>query len=202
MDFVPDRNAQKAKEEEIERLVVSFAETHSPLTSSQAKTLIGTFITITPPLCPSFLDVHYMTIADLGRGGGESRKLGNITLNWRRLFELVPDVTLAGGAAAETAWLIPFAALYIWMKLWKASKVKLKEEDAFVVYSLWLHRDINKKISEEDAFLKTKALAKKHNLAGFTKEKFTKIINKLLSFDCIEINEGVIWMREWVRIKY
>src|SRR5438093_1186359 len=124
MNFTPDHNAQQAKEKEIETLVLSFAETHSPLDASQAKKLIGTFVTISPPLDPSFQHAHWMTVAALGRGGGESRKSGNIMLNWRKLFELAPEATLAGGAAVETPWLIPFAALYVWMRLWKASEVK------------------------------------------------------------------------------
>jgi hypothetical protein len=88
------------------------------------------------------------------------------------------------------------------MKLWNAASVSLEDEDAFVVYSLWIHRNGENKISEEDAFLKTETLAKKHGLPAIKKEGFTKIINKLLSLECVEMEEGVIWLREWVRIKY
>jgi hypothetical protein len=203
MDLSPDHHAQKAKEKEIETLVVAFADEHSPLNASQAKKLIGTFITLTPPLKPPIV-LHHMAMARFGEGGTVSRKPGNITLNWRRLFELAPDVTLAGATAAETQapWLILVAALYIWAKLWKAASIKLDQEDALVVYSLWLHRNSKNRIPEEDAFLKTNELATKHKLPIFDKEKFTRIINKLLSIDCIEINNGVIWLCEWVTIKY
>jgi hypothetical protein len=203
MDLSPDHHAQKAKEKEIETLVVAFADEHSPLNASQAKKLIGTFITLTPPLKPPLL-MDYMTVGSLGRGGTVSRKPGNITLNWRRLIELIPDVTLAGATAAETQtpWLVLIAALYIWTKLWKAASIKLDEQHALVVYSLWLHRNSENKILEEDAFLKTNELAQKHNRPVLNKEKFTRIINKLLSIDCIEIDGGVIWLCEWVTIKY
>jgi len=124
MDYTPDTNGQEAKKREIETLLFAFAEGRPQLQSSHIYQLIDSFITITPPQNPPLL-VHYITIARLGQAGGESRKPGNIILNWKRLFELVPDITIAGAGATEAQWLIPFAALYIWMKLWNVTSVNL-----------------------------------------------------------------------------
>ena len=141
-------------------------------------------------------------MSELGKGGAKSRKPGNITLNWRKLFELIPDVTLAGASVVGAQWLIPFAALYIWTRVWQAAAVELEEEDAFVVYSLWLHRNDRRRLTEDEAFLQTKALSKKHGLPAINKKKFKQIINKLLSLECIEMNNDVIRLRERVVIKY
>jgi hypothetical protein len=146
--------------------------------------------------------MELIVMSRLGQDGSKSRKPGNVTLNWRRLFELVPDATLAGASATEARWLIPLAALYIWMKLWKVATIDIEEGDAFVLYSLWLHRSEKKRIAEEEAFSRTKSLAEKHELPVLTRKKFDQAINKLLSLECIEMDEGVIWLREWVRIKY
>ena len=201
MSHTPDNAAREAKEKEIEALLSTFAEGCPSLDPRQTQQLIGTFVTITPPLLPPVV-LKLLTISELGQGGGDTRKPGNITLNWRKLLELVPDVTLAGAGAAGSPWLIPFAALYVWMRLWNAASVSLEEEDAFIVYSLWIHRNGENKISEEDAFLRTETLAKKAGRPAIKKEAFTKIINKLLSLECVEMEKGVIWLREWVRIKY
>ncbi len=201
MNYTPDNAAQEAKEKEIEALLTTIAEECRSLNPREAQKLVGTFLTITPPLLPPTV-MKFMTISELGRGGGDTRRPGNITLNWRKLFELVPDVTLAGAGAAGSPWLIPFVALYVWMKLWNTASVRIEEGDAFVVYSLWINRNEENKISEEDAFLKTETLAKTHGLPAIKKEEFTRIINKLLSLECVEIEGGVIWLREWVRIKY
>jgi hypothetical protein len=200
MDYTPDNAALKGKKAEIQKLLLTFTETHVSLEPSDAETLIETFVTLTAPLDPPVV-IRYITIGDLGKGGGSSRKPGNVTLNWKNLFELVPDITLAGAGAVGVPWLIPFAALYIWMKLWKTTEINLTEEDAFVIYSLWTHRDAGKKIPENEAFLKTEALAKRHGIP-LTKKRFTEIISKLLALECIELDSGVIWLREWVRVKY
>jgi hypothetical protein len=201
MDYTPDKAAQAAKQKDIETLLVTFGEDHTALDPEQAKQLIDSFVTISPPLNPPLL-MELTVMSNLGRGGGKSRKPGNIRLNWRRLFELVPDVTLAGAGAATAHWLIPFAALYVWMKLWNAATVNIEEEDAFFLYSLWLHRNDESRISEDEAFSKTESLIKNHGLPLIKRETFDQAINKLRSLECIELDGGVIWLREWVIIKY
>lgn len=201
MVYTPDKAALEGKKAEIQNLLSTFAERHPCLVQSDVQNLIGSFVTLTAPLDSPTL-IRFLTIAELGRGGGNSRKPGNITLNWSNVFELVPDITLAGASTVGVPWLLPFAALYIWMKLWKSSEVNLAEEDAFVVYSLWIHRDERNKIAEDAAFQKMQVLARQHGIPPLTKTRFTEIINKLLSLECIEMESGVIWLREWVRIKY
>lgn len=202
MDYTPDHDAQAIKEKELETLLNEFIESRAAAHSGEhAKKLIGSFVTLSPPLDPPLM-MELIVMSRLGQGGGTSRKPGNVTLNWRRLFELVPDATIAGASATEARWIIPFAALYIWMKLWKVATINIEEEDAFVLYSLWLHRNEKKRIVEEEAFSRTKLLGEKHGLPAMTRKKFDQAISKLLSLECIEMDEGVIWLREWVRIKY
>lgn len=201
MDYTPDNAALSAKRSEIEMLLASLGTVQKTLTAEQSERLIESFMTISPPLNPPIV-ATFTVMSQLGRGGAKSRKPGNIRLNWRRLFELVPDVTLAGAGTAEAQWLVPFAALYIWMKLWKAATVSINENDAFVLYSLWHHRNDKVRIPEDEAYSNIKALAKTHSLPIFEREIFDQSINKLLSLECIELNAGVIWLREWVSIKY
>ncbi len=184
MDYTPDNAAREAKETEIQRLLLAFAKKHPSLVPSEVQKLIGSCVTVTAP--------------------GISRKPGNITLNWASVFQIVPGAALAVGGAIDDPWLMLFAALELWGKLSKVLffEVTLMEEDAFVVFSLWLHRDGKNKIAEDDAFLKTKALAKKHGISLPTKKRFREIVSKLLLLGCIEIESGVIRLIERVRITY
>ena len=77
------------------------------------------------------------------------------------MFELVPDATLAGAAGFTEKWLLVFAGLYIWMKIWKAATIELQESDALILYVLWQNRDSRNKISEELAFLKLTETARR-----------------------------------------
>lgn len=201
MDYTPDRAAQQAKRKEIETILASLGEGHATLAPTQIKQLVDSFVTISPPLDPPLL-ITFTVMANLGRGGGNSRKPGNITLNWRKFFDLVPDVTLAGAGAVGTNWLIPFAALYIWVKLWNAATIKIDEKDAFILYFLWTHRNDEDRISEDEGFSKTNLLAEKHRMPSVKREAFDQAVNTLSSLDCIELKAGIIWLREWVRIKY
>jgi len=202
MDYTPDHAAKATKQKEIEALLEAFGESHhATIAPEDAKQIFDNFITISSPLNPP-IAIEFMVMSRLGSGGTSSRKPGNIRLNWRQLFELVPDVTLAGAGAAGARWLIPFAALYIWMKLWNVATIEIEEKDAFVLYSLWLHRNEKKRIPEDEAFLKTELLAKKHGLPLLTKQQFDEAINKLLSLECLEVDNGDIWLREWIVVKY
>jgi len=201
MDFTPDRAAQEAKQKEIEALLEQSSEGGATLTPTQIKQLVDSFISISPPLDPPHL-MTFTTMAALGRGGANSRKPGNITLNWRRLFDLVPDITLAGAGAVGTTWLLPVAALYVWMKLLNSATIKIEEKDAFVLYALWTHKNDKDRISEDDGFAKSNLLAEKHGMPPIQRDTFDRAVNKLSSLDCIELEAGIIWLREWVRIKY
>lgn|SRR5215472_719943 len=199
-EYTPDNRAREAKEKEIEELLTEFAR-ELDANLEVLRQLMGTYITLTPPLKPPY-SIQYIAGAQLGKGGAITRKPGNIRLNWRKLFELVPDVTIAGAGAAAETWLIPFAALYVWMKLWNVATIELKEEDAFVICSLWRHRGQDNRIPEDEAFAKATALAKENGLPILTKDRFSEILTKLATLECIELKEGTIWLREWVRTTY
>jgi len=201
VDYTPDDTARLAKQTEIQEILKTFNETKAPLDSTSNARLMKHFVNLTAPLNPPII-MEMIVMSQLGRGGARSRKPGNITLNWSSLLELAPDVTLAGASATETHWLVPFAALYIWMKLYNAASIEITEKDALVLYSLWQHKNSDRKISEDDAFLRTHTIQEENGLTPITRKQFDDAINNLLSLECIELNNGIIWLREWVRIRY
>jgi len=87
------------------------------------------------------------------------------------------------------------------MKLCNTATIEIEEKDAFVLYSLWTHRNHENKIPEDEAFSKSEALAKTCGLP-FSRKAFDEAVNRLLSLECIEMNEGIIWLREWIIVRY
>jgi len=105
-----------------------------------AISLVDSFCRLTPPEKEKFV-MEYITVNSLGRRGGKSRKLGNFVLNWRELFNDLPDLVLTAAGVAAEPKLIFFAALSIWNKIWCHSSIELTPEHATVLYVLWQGRD-------------------------------------------------------------
>jgi hypothetical protein len=144
-----------------------------------------------------------ITLGSFGDEGGTSRKPGNIFLNWRKLMDIVPDATIAAaGAMTSPAWLLPLIGLYVWNKLWRGAEEELTNVEACTICALWKNKDSRNRISEDDGFTATNTLRAHHGLPQLTRVEYNKASNRLLAMDCIELSNGIIWLREWVRVSY
>jgi len=138
-----------------------------------------------------------------GRGGGYSRKPGNIYLDWEKLIEIVPEVTLAAsGGATLPYWAWPLIGLYIWNRLWCGAEEDLSEAEATIIYALWKNKNGHNQISEDDGYTKTNSIRDQQGMLGLSRSQYNAAINHLLQMSCIEIEEGMISLQEWVRIEY
>jgi hypothetical protein len=65
-----------------------------------------------------------------------SPKPGNIVPNWRRFFDLMPDVGVAAvDLIGKNGFVTTLVALYVWNKLWRGSEAKLTDAEASSVRS-------------------------------------------------------------------
>ena len=134
------------------------------------------------------------------RTGGISFKPGNIRLNWRKLVEKVPELVLTGaGVATAQAWLIFFAALHLWNVIWSLSKIEITPAQAMTLYALWKDGRPSRRFPEAEALEIVNAYRVKTEHAAFTVSQFAYVVNKLVALDCIELEDGEIWLREWVK---
>jgi hypothetical protein len=79
---------------------------------------VDAFAQTTPPELPERV-LEHIVINSPYRPRGWSRKHGNLLLNWRKLMDIIPDITVASlSANALPVWAVPLAALYIWNKVW------------------------------------------------------------------------------------
>jgi len=147
--------------------------------------------------------IEYMTVYSGGRRGGSSRKLGNIFLSWKNLFEIVPDISIAASAVSgSNKYLTTMVGLYIWGKVWKGMQVEIEPTTAMVFTALWDESYPSKKISEKDGFIASNKYIESTGGLAISESEYTDAINKLLAIGSIKMNAGVIRVVEWVRKKY
>ena len=129
---------------------------------------------------------------------GVSVKPGNIRLNWRSLFEKVPELVLTGAGVTQI-WLIPFAALYLWNLVWSLSKVVILPEHGTVMYALWNSDHDTRRFEEDIAQSIVNDFRSKHGLQPLDRETFGRLVFDLERLGCIEITNGKVWLREWTQ---
>jgi hypothetical protein len=160
------------------------------------------FVEIEPPFEEQFINLITLN-ADSGVGGGNTIKPGNIFLNWKKLLLDGVEHYLTIAGAIATPYLIPFAALVVWNKVWSLRKIEISENHAIVLSALW---DIRNDKNIVDASNRLD-LVNTH-FAQFTKkqvslDEYNSIIDDLYKMQILELNrDGTIWLREWVRKSY
>jgi hypothetical protein len=172
------------------------------LDATAAERFVAAFAQLTAPESEG-PRIEYITINSTFSPTASSRKPGNILLSWRKLVDIVPDVTLAGvGAATAPVWALPLAGLYIWNKLWRGSEEQFSDVEAITILALWKSRNGEDRVSEEDGFFHTNKLRVASGQSEVTRAEYSRAITRLIKVQCIEVEKGVIWLREWIRVKY
>ena len=95
-----DEDAADAKRQDIRRAASNARRTLPSFSNEAIDSAVEAFAAVTPPEEPE-ITIGWVTISSLHSApSAQSRKPGNIILNWRRLIDVVPDVSLAGLGAA------------------------------------------------------------------------------------------------------
>ena len=162
-----------------------------------AKNVVDSMCDIILPNAP-----HIMELIILDSKSAISVKPGNILLNWRKLFDNIPDVVLTGAGVEAAPWLWPFAGLAIWNKVWSQIKIDLSEYHAVSMYAMWKNKNNKNCIDLSTARRKTNEILKLNNKNILKKREFYDILQDLTRMKCIEIDKGEVWLREWVIKKY
>lgn len=176
------------------------------LTEEVRLRLVNAFARVTPPEAPEFT-IGLITINSLyDSPKARSRKPGNVVLNWRKLLDIVPDVSLAGLGAATLPVApqvaIALAGLYIWNKVWRGAVEEFSDIEAVTILALWKHRSDKNKITEPEGFERVNELRASYALPSLTAGQYASAINRLVQLECVELENGIIWLREWIQVKY
>ena len=197
-DYTPDYEAQERKRT---ALVADVSALLDPRDASIAERVVDHFCMLSPPMSPPVL-MHMIRLNDFGRGGGESRKPGNLALNWHRLKREFPDIVMNTAGAIAVPWLIPFAALSIWNKVSSQATIELRKEHSTCLCAMWFRCDQNHHIDRETALRESGELFRIYGWPPLTGLQFDSYLQDLVAIECIEITNQQIWLREWIRKNY
>ena len=161
------------------------------------------FISITPPL-EKPLTMQLLTLDSLrDYKNGSSIKPGNIVLNIKELIEAIPEVVSIGaGMVCDNLVITVCGAFSLWLKLRDIATVSITREQAFTIVALWKSCNSAHKISLDDGFIATNVLLKQYGESEITNLKYNIVIDSLIKMQCIELTEGIIWLREWISRSY
>jgi len=196
-----DNTALKAKRAE---LVSAATVALGPDNSKLAERLVEAFCSLSPPEQQAGPLYDLVTAHSGGYRGGETRKSGNLRLNWKRLCGEFGDIALNAAGAIAAPWLIPFAALSLWNKFWTHATIPLTKEQASSLFAMWTHCDDRHRIPTGKGLDETNSLFTVFRWPALTADDFTAILDSLEHLDCIEHDkdEQSIWLREWVKSTY
>lgn len=198
-----DYEAAKSKRNE---LLEAAAAPSNTLPTEVLESVLRAFSQVTPPREPE-VTIGLVTISSLySTPKAESRKPGNVVLNWRKLIDIVPDISLAGLGAATLplspaiAWVL--AGLYIWNKLRHGTLEEFSDIEAVTLLALWQNRNLNNKIDEQQGFAKVNEVRASYSQPPLSQGQYAAAVDRLVKIRCVELDSGVVWLREWIRIAY
>lgn len=205
-----ERAEEKRKEiiELVENIIQNYISsnkeklTNSEIEETSAK-IIENFTNITPPEIDENEKYYFITTRPGGVGGGSSTKLGNIWLNWRCLLINGSESILTIAGAVAIPWLVPFAGLVLWNKIWSVLNIQITERPAAVIWAMWINRDKENCIKDEVIIDLVNTEFSKYNLTKMNQEELNITLRDLERMECIEKTErNKWWLREWVKVVY
>lgn len=146
----------------------------------------------------------YITVFDLGRGGGKSKKTGNIVVNFEK--SISTGLVAATGALAATQ-MIPVSLvtgliglLGLCLRFQALEKIQLDGEHAVVVYALFRHGNQKKQITEVAALTVATQFFNFQGFPPLNKQRFDNILNNLKRMRIIKTDGVTITLNEEVRL--
>jgi hypothetical protein len=194
---------QKNKENELLKIISSITNDSTLDSSLLLEDFKKNYLSITPPEEEPPL-MQFLTIDSLKNyKSGQSIKAGNIMLNIKKLISTFPNVI---AASVSISYDIPIlkicAALAILKELCDIFTVDITREQAIVLVALWKNCDNAQHISLSDGFIAVNTLYQSLDDCVMNQTTYNRIIDQLISLQCIEVTDERIWLREYINIKY
>lgn len=177
----------------------------APVSIEEIKLIVDKFCEFSPPveLASSGTSFHLIhSFNPGGIGGAKSIKPGNILFNWKKLFTLSASSTFSTLSASAHPYLIPLAALMIWIHLWSQMNIKLSERHAALIWSLWTNCRDNLSMKVEDLLEALNENFARYDRPNVKSTELLSLIDDLEKIRCLKVRQNVIWLTENVRLDY
>jgi hypothetical protein len=163
--------------------------------------IIKYFVSLVPPEKGPIL-IDFITVRTGGRGIGTSLKPGNMTLNLRKLFTAVATGILSIPGALSAPWTIPLSAIILWDIVWSGIKIEFSERDAAVIWTLWLHKNENKRVVKNGLLEKVNIELSNYERTLMSNKELEDSLEKLKNISCIKDKGDSWWLCEYIRVVY
>jgi len=141
--------------------------------------IVSSCISVSPPEKKKLVH-HLLGMVFSGRRGVKSTKPGNIVLNIHKLVEAIASGAFVAVSAYQVPWLGLFGLILLWNYLSSSAQVDLSENDAAVIWTMWVHRDReNNEISENELLGKVNDHLAKYDRASITQKDMEFSIKRL-----------------------
>ncbi len=200
--------------------------TASPNQNLVAEHILNTFCEIDAPTLIHEMEdydpnppMHYITFNSpgfTGRGGGTSRKAGNVVLNLKKIMEGFGEgiLTVLGGnvipfniplpAPFNVGIGIPLAVIIVARKLSANVSINIDEKHAAVFAALWSIRDTDSRlVSGVNKYDRINEVIKTYGITPITKSDYDFVIQGLSDINSISLqSDGSILLTEDIKNKY
>ena len=134
---------------------------------------------------------------------GRTIKPGNICLNIKELLKTIPSmVEMAVTIALDIPILQVCAALNLWKSIIDVFTIEISKDQAYLIVSLWKNSDSRHNIAIEEGLIAVNALLERYGEQTLNNTRYNHILESLEKIHCIELEDGVIWLREWISKRY
>jgi hypothetical protein len=172
------------------------------ITEPEAADAIDTFVKVTPPV--ESYSSYLLRFNEGGVGGGSSTKPGNIELNIHKLVRIVVSGTLAIASAISDPWTLMLGALVTWDAIWSCLQLTITEDEACVLWTLWIGVDANSTARAADLDVAVNLERLSYGLPPLSSQAVERALETLRRMKCVEqsLNDpSRLWLREWIRVK-
>jgi hypothetical protein len=148
--------------------------------------------------------LELVTFRPGGSGGGRSVKAGNVLLDIKKLIVSAAKGTLAVKGVLLAPWTVPFAVLVLWDDLYSRLKVDIDEQEASVIWTLWMNRDAERCVPKANLLALVNAERAEYGRGPLSEEVLADALNLLCKMHCIQASkDGLHWrVTEWVRVRF
>lgn len=154
-------------------------------------------------IIPTEIDISYksLTIQSGGINGGRSIKPGNIWLNWKKLMIDGSESILAIIGTASLPWLIPFACLVIWSKIYSVMSIQITERHSVVIWAMWFNRNQQYFIKKNKVMDLVNNELSKYNRPKMNQDELESILRDLVKMECITEDKNNWILKESVKVE-
>jgi hypothetical protein len=203
-----DYERAKEKESEILNSVSEFLLSNS-VSKKEAgelsKLILTKGIFVSPPEKEEYL-MEFIMLKPSGRGGGRSRKPGNIKLNISKVIDGVANGAFVITGAIQVPILIPMAFIILWRSMINTTEVELSENDAGIIWAMWVNRDRGKNTISNIRLLQIVNIHfKKYSRTPITQKDLDSSLDNLIKIRSIKKSKASVdnwWLCEYIRISY